>query len=148
MAAVGLLLNPPKFSQSDVSYVSYESCEPCKKKKTGENGGVRSEHCTGKRFGSRGRVAGSSSAVVTSPWRWPSKALGVFSQSIGSAKNIGGNDSRNAVQELQRQGQGGGKSQAQPPIQQQGWTAQRSYYKEAKQQRRSSSLASQQESRR
>ena len=33
MAAVGLLLNPPKFSQSDVSYVSYESCELCKKKK-------------------------------------------------------------------------------------------------------------------
>ena len=32
MAAVGLLLNPPKFSQSDVSYVSYESCELCKKK--------------------------------------------------------------------------------------------------------------------
>ena len=32
MAAVGLLLNPPKCSQSDVSYVSYESCELCKKK--------------------------------------------------------------------------------------------------------------------
>jgi hypothetical protein len=33
MAPVGLLLNPPKSSQSDVSYVSYESGELCKKKK-------------------------------------------------------------------------------------------------------------------
>ena len=32
MAPVGLLLNPPKSSQSDVSYVSYESGELCKKK--------------------------------------------------------------------------------------------------------------------
>ena len=48
----------------------------------------------------------------------------------------------------QRQGKGVGKRQAQPCIQQQGCTAQRSYYKEAKQQRLSCSLASQQESRR
>ena len=170
MAAVGLLLNPRvSCSQSNVSYVSYESCELCKKNKPGADGDAQSEIGTVERFGCRGSVAGSSSAVVTSPWRWQSKAhcknfnahprtstrIGSAKSSgsrkrIGSAKSIGsrGNGSCDALQELQRQGQGGGKSQAQPSTQQQGWTAQRSCYKEAKQQRLSCSLASQQESRR
>ena len=196
MAAVGLLLNPRvSCSQSNVSYVSYESCELCKKNKPGADGDAQSEIGTVERFGCRGSVAGSSSAVVTSPWRWQSKAHCKncsahprTSTRIGSARSIGsreavvrrrsscsrGNDSCDALQALQRQGQGGGKSQAQPSnhlggwtaqrqgqrqgkavakrqaqpcIQQQGCTAQRSYYKEAKQQRLSCSLE-QKESRR
>ena len=190
--AAGLLLNPRvSCSQSNVSYVSYESCELCKKNKPGADGDAQSEIGTVERFGCRGSVAGSSSAVVTSPWRWQSKAHCKncnahprTSTRIGSARSSGsrkrsscsrGNDSCDALQALQRQGQGGGKSQAQPSnhlggwtaqrqgqrqgkgvgkrqaqpcIQQQGCTAQRSYYKEAKQQRLSCSLASQQESRR
>ena len=147
MAAVGLLLNPPKFSQSDVSYVSYESCELCKKK-TGANGGVRSLHCRGKGFGLRARVVGSSSAVVPSPWRLLHRRWKAKDWRRQGASHQRGNDSGNAIKERQRQCQCGGNQkvrtkQQESPTKQQGWTEQDIYTAGKRQSRRT--LASTQE---
>ena len=107
MAPVGLLLNPPKSSQSDVSYVSYESDELCKKKKPGENGGVQCLHCRCKGFGEphtankhshgkrpRARFVGSSSAVVPSPWRLLPRLWKSLSEKANDWRRQGGSHQR------------------------------------------------------